>query len=1196
MFNSLFGAVFGSTTTDDENDGTCLRSNNSTDNRIPRSPVREHLDPQFSNRDSIRNTTIDTTGYNSPRRSVQSTSTSTVVAPTVTSSTNDGTTEDEITLKESLSSSPSWRIDLDQFNARISQIYMHIAENELEAAVHEYADVQQFITSVPFPMLPLQHHQQVYTQSSSSSPVINNTLPSSDDPRQEMVSALCQRLTDYIANRMNQARNQGDMEKVRNLWCLGATVLVHTSTPTLTNNKSNTSISSPPSIFTSIFGELVKSQFRDYVNETLLNFQYNRIQQLQDSLTIHQLDRLSQTDPYYKDTHYNIIHLPHPYFDRHLFTIIETAGIKMSYHGKSISFVQPHEQTPISVVNNSLDHTVSSSSSSSSLPSEGYSIGYSLSPSTIIPAPSENTPSMIVEVLTTILSEATIWMSQIMEQDVPITAKYHIIAIIHAEVVEACLPLLQAYREDSQLDATLAIARTLLNYAENRLTNQDKGLRKHFEHTLETIVHYRTTRIQSNDDNGSDTVSFLTNNTVSTDSFPVDTENRETEPSTFSSSSSSTPPPLTSVTYAAVTEEEDPILITRFDNCTSSSQPKKKNKSTVVKYTVPTTPYVLEPSVPLSPVPSSYAPLPLPLSSSTGIIDETCDQLSYVCAILEKYLRYTTVSLGLGNADQPSRMDDELAIVMHGLQGEYVLLERTYLENAIARAANTSKGWLPVSMSEDANVRTFAWVDMAFFILSKAIARACGTYCDMAAAAVINFVTNCLDQNIRKVINECIELCRTERKDNQNNKNETLEVNPANLPTRRHNAYSVGDEAEEELARQLQQVLLGGKKSSTITNGNHENIGSDNSFSNDNEDDDMHRVHEPAVAAIAIYACNTVHTASLFVRSLYERTCGEVSTIFPLPYNDNQNLSTQIKNTSDIDVSHLGYGNDNTNEDLPLPLCHPYLRVPLDTFRTVIRGRDTNILSSSFSSHSLSLSSSTVNTNNDNQQGYNALLENAYTVLARTAGRAGFDQLITLFQSSVSSSSSSSAFAAFTGKNEKAPTLRYILNEQEYDTLTTTSTADALLNVFHSQLLIGSGLSTLLSLLRQPQGTDMFLQAMAKQVAIILQNGWINNKLSINEYGALLLAAELRDIEARLSSYTRSGTTLVRKYFTYLEQCMDIWTLDALSDIYSLAFPVPLLSKEEIIQLLHQRVGLIKSTTALEAIQWEKVKCITPKK
>lgn len=174
---------------------------------------------------------------------------------------------------------------------------------------------------------------------------------------------------------------------------------------------------------------------------------------------------------------------------------------------------------------------------------------------------------------------------------------------------------------------------------------------------------------------------------------------------------------------------------------------------------------------------------PSPVDVWMARVNEVCDQLSFMCRILERYLRAVTVALLLGAEDQGSQLRwgfacggyhplavavyavgdthicrDDLTSKLQELIGHYVILERAYVQWGTTKVSSMSPTRVPFDVAPlycvtvykassesyrvplDDKIEVYSWADDLLFLCKKALDRSIGTQCLLAAQATLNNV------------------------------------------------------------------------------------------------------------------------------------------------------------------------------------------------------------------------------------------------------------------------------------------------------------------------------------------------------------------------------------------------------------------------------------------------------------------------
>ena len=750
-----------------------------------------------------------------------------------------------------------------------------------------------------------------------------------------------------------------------------------------------------------------------------------------------------------------------------------------------------------------------------------------------------------LEALSTLLGEASTWMAMILEQPVPHSSRCEVAGSLHKACVEVSLPVVRAYRDDGLLTYTASVAKTLIDCAEGGQQSLVVSSKSQWESTLRSALNPSSLK---ND----------TTRTALSDNPTTDSE-KLTESGDLHGSAA------TEVMIHV--EFESPVPKKGSSSSSSSSAASKKGLSSKQQSHLnlqPTSDEVTFINPDLIDSSASnvriFPPVDLTLDGATAVVDEACEKATFICQILERYLRCVTVCLGLGTSDQPSRTSDALAEAMHELQGDYVLLERAFLTTAVARATVarssinkdfTSDGWVPVVMGDDADEVCFAWVDHSLFILSKAIARACATCCDLAAAAVINFVAQCVDVDLRRVATKCVEFCSELREEEEPRAADTRAIG------------NERDDVEDEVAKRIAEALsIEDERARENTDATALPLQGGGMLL---EDKDAAMIaaakaaRKPRVSDNALIALNTVSTAASYLRSLFLKTRAEVELVFPPP------IVSKSPVEEDTSLDSL-----STDVYSRAPRCHPLVAGTLDNLRSIAE---------------------------------------SFTVIADDAANVVSDSLI-----SIGLNSMRSVLNLEHAKFEGEKSYSYLISQRTFDAMTmmtsgrieagkgaTFGSNDPLLSSFELDLIVKSGLAAALHMLRKQDSidsalgasctADLVLKHVSLAVARLVEESW--TAATVSEYGALLQASQLREFIRRLSGLSRNPHVAVARPFARLSQIAAVLALDSLPDLYSLTFfPKALLSRSEVSKLILLRVGLVKSQAAVDAIVWDRVQCI----
>jgi hypothetical protein len=518
-----------------------------------------------------------------------------------------------------------------------------------------------------------------------------------------------------------------------------------------------------------------------------------------------------------------------------------------------------------------------------------------------------------------------------------------------------------------------------------------------------------------------------------------------------------------------------------------------------------------------------------------AICDEACDQISYACAVVERFQTVSLRTLGVSNSGMSavSLADDaeysHLERAMQRLQSDYVAIERAFLMNALREAtrdppapraqalrtapsnleAILSEKWSAVAVDEDTTIRCFAAIDAIFFIASKALARAVNSLAPLAAAAVINFVAAELDTTLKETLSICMRLSLQLRAGAFALPGETPVGDDETMGGAVGGAQGrlTEQDLDDEIAERLSSALA------TAQQPQSAGLTADAAAGGDSAAHDaalVTAVAAPALSDVALAALNSLAAASDYASSLCARSENEAAGIFaPEP---------------------------------PAPLA--------------------------------------------------AALDELHAVCEGVGPRLG-----------LGAAEAASALCA-PGLSALSAALRathYVMDRRTFESIGSGATRDGVMVAFWNALVARGGLDGLLPCL-SVSARGAVLAAVAQRVVGALETVWWHCR--VDEYGALLMAAQLREISAAL--VTRSppgsgGASSTRAAFSRAHQAVAVLNLEKLGDVYSLSFPVPKLSRADMAHLLENRVGLVKNTNghgdardgmgggSLSAIAWDRV-------
>lgn len=606
----------------------------------------------------------------------------------------------------------------------------------------------------------------------------------------------------------------------------------------------------------------------------------------------------------------------------------------------------------------------------------------------------------------------------------------------------------------------------------------------------------------------------------------------------------------------------------------------------------------------------------LPLGMAVSIVDETADQISFLCQLLERYSRClafcsetcgpafpssesgrapSSDSSTNGNGKSKSKKGerDPLLLTLWELQGHYVQLERSYLLSSVRLALLPPNGWKVVSVHEDSRVRTYAWCDNLFFLLSKGVSRAAATCADMAAAAVTNYVAGCCDDILKRVLYACaavgsglVRSLKDPRLDSRHLKRMLMDVVSAanhqsasdsvvasillgsmNLEEddslesfeasgeSSHEGESEDGLGGNQLTRLLQGSRFGhlqapgpgkgdasarwpqrGGASGAAAVAEHEEDAFEAeiaasfkaAFRKEGTGEDEAETEEEAAAkrkAAAKLAAQDEGSAEqqLLASVASFPVASETAILCVNTVATAGQYSAALFERTSAELSAVFPAPNQDASNNSVPACSPLLVVPLAQLREA---------------------SETCGPN---------LLQLATKTFASTVCRAGvkfFDGVLRKVDYVLPSAA---AFDALSGAH------------------------DPVLTAVTGPVLSGSAFQVTLPLLLKPHVSDAFVLELSAMLASRIDKRW--SQAAVNEYGALLMASQLRSLYNTLSPYVKTAHAPLRSLLASgrLHQMVQVLNVESLSDLTGLMFPVPALNKQEVCRLLNNRVGFLSA-------------------
>lgn len=92
----------------------------------------------------------------------------------------------------------------------------------------------------------------------------------------------------------------------------------------------------------------------------------------------------------------------------------------------------------------------------------------------------------------------------------------------------------------------------------------------------------------------------------------------------------------------------------------------------------------------------------------------------------------------------------------------------------------------------------------------------------------------------------------------------------------------------------------------------------------------------------------------------------------------------------------------------------------------------------------------------------------------------------------------------------------------------------------------------------------------------------------INELGSLRLQAVTRSLFDALSEFVTKGS--LRPRFARWQQCLSLWAMEKLPDVYTLRFPVPAIAHDEVKAVLRCRVDF--NPLGIDGVAVDRLNCV----
>ena len=736
------------------------------------------------------------------------------------------------------------------------------------------------------------------------------------------------------------------------------------------------------------------------------------------------------------------------------------------------------------------------------------------------PSAAAATPEAAVDALASLLGEASSWLIDIMETrgGAPHAERCAIAARVHSSATAAALPVLALFAADTHLSTTIALARAAADVAEGRppvlwprSSSGDGDADKHVA-LQQQRQQQSSQRLAAWRDGPPSGVWLVPGGIALAAEWPLPAQ----------------PPPAAATSSSRIAAGAN----------TRPAQPPP--------------------------------PLVIALSAAVAIVDEAADIVSFICQLLERYLRSVSAALSLGPRGAPSRLPDSdaLTAAMHALQSQYVALEHAYVAHSIASVLADNTSWERVSVHEDAAVKTHAWCDAVFFVASKGLARSGATCCDMAAAAALNYVTGCLDGAVRVAVRRCAQAA-------------TDTVSSANPPHGGGSAaratYGRGtaakdneneDDIDAALARRFAQALLG-------PGSTRPSVDAPRTLHSAPTATAAHprAVKDACLAAdSAIVGLNTIATTARYASSLYHRALTEMTGLFPAQ-------ATATSMTTAIATKAMRLGEPQyaaaVNHISQNSLNAAVVRAELELVQTVLHGPLSELRAVT--------------------QSFDAVVSAAARAMARTIAASGV-AVITRFSEvdPMAYALDDARFLAVTdgvgGPVPVDPARAVAATTHKGAGTAAVSLGDPVVAAIAHDVIASPGLPALLSRLLAPDAAAPLLVGVASAVAEALENGWAR-AAAVTDLGALRMQAQARAAHGLFDRLTwasvwrdertqqhfssRGEGIGIRAAFGRLTVLAEVYGVDSVDALYAVPQPLHPLSRSDVSSALERRVVLV---------------------
>ncbi|RYZ87351.1 MAG: hypothetical protein EOP06_12820 [Proteobacteria bacterium] len=142
-----------------------------------------------------------------------------------------------------------------------------------------------------------------------------------------------------------------------------------------------------------------------------------------------------------------------------------------------------------------------------------------------------------------------------------------------------------------------------------------------------------------------------------------------------------------------------------------------------------------------------------------------------------------------------------------------------------------------------------------------------------------------------------------------------------------------------------------------------------------------------------------------------------------------------------------------------------------------------------------------------------------------------------------------------------------------------------MLSFIQTNIIQRANLPSIVRQLIQPTVSDLLIISIAKQTITGVENIWMLKET--NEYGALLMSNECHAIHSLFAPMTSTGS--IRFVFGKSQQLCQLVQCENVLDVNNLAFLVPELTHQEIVQLLKNRWREEALQDFSSSVNWEHI-------